>query len=140
MSRRPRARDGFRERPAMTKDEAIDFDHVSSRSALQIIEAIFARAATGQYPSCPCQPYRDVFTYERWKAQDYQVRRGEKSLRISSFRPIDVGEELPEGKRRKLIPKTLALFCRCQVDWQGEGDPPPPLDIDLAEMEFDDEE
>ena len=132
MSRRPRKE---RERPPMTKAEAMGFDRVSQASALQIIEAIFSRAASDQHTSCSCQPYRDVFTYERWKAQEYQVRRGEKSLRIASFRPIDVGEELPEGKSRKLIPKMLALFCRCQVDYTGEGEAPLPEEDDDLDFE-----
>ena len=32
--------------------------------------------------ACGCEPYKDVFTYNRWLALGYQVQRGERSIKI----------------------------------------------------------
>ena len=37
--------------------------------------------------ACGCEPYKDVFTYNRWLALGYQVQRGERSIKI----PVIVG-------------------------------------------------
>ncbi len=94
--------------------EARTFDHVSEASFGQICEAIQERAGEGVYPDCDCQPYRDVFTFGRWLDQGMAVRKGERALKISSFvkRDPKPGQDPTE---ERLIPKTLCLFCRCQV-------------------------
>lgn len=62
---------------------------------------------------CDCKPYEDVFTYARWQAQGYQVRKGEHGIKIGTFAPItDKVTKEVIGKR----PWTSAVFCRCQVD------------------------
>src|SRR4051794_38621055 len=69
----------------MSAAEARTFDGISTNSAAQVLIALDERKETGIYPDCACEPYEDTFTFERWKAQGKQVRRGEKALRISSW-------------------------------------------------------
>ncbi len=38
--------------------------------------------------SCGCEPYKDVFTYNRWQALGYQVQRGEQSITIPANNKI----------------------------------------------------
>ena len=91
----------------MTADQATQFDRFSVMNAT-IVESSLP---------CGCKAYEDVFTYRRWQAQGYQVRRGEKAIKIAIYAPItqkdqDTGEETVIGKR----PWTSAVFCRHQVD------------------------
>jgi len=65
--------------------------------------------------NCGCQAYRDVFTYNRWKAQGFQVQRGEKAVRLPLVR--EVSREDPntgEVTTRRILGRS-AVFCRCQV-------------------------
>ena len=91
----------------MTPDEAKTFDRFSP---------INFAIVTSSLP-CGCVPYRDVFTYKRWKAQGLQVKRGERGIKIGTYAPItkkdeDTGEVKIIGKR----PWTSAVFCRHQVE------------------------
>ncbi len=70
----------------MSADQAVRFEHYSRVNAT-IVEASF---------SCECVAYEDVFTYRRWLAQGMQVQKGEKAIKITTYRPItdeDTGEE-----------------------------------------------
>ncbi len=65
--------------------------------------------------NCGCEAYRDVFTYNRWKAQGFQVQRGQKAVRLPLVR--DVSREDPETGEvttRRILGRS-AVFCRCQV-------------------------
>lgn len=63
-----------------------------------------------------CEAYKDIFTFRRWKAQGYFVRKGEKGTKITTWIPkIETDEEGKEkivGKR----PKVAVVFCRHQVE------------------------
>lgn len=65
---------------------------------------------------CHCKPYEDWFTYKRWQAQSYQVKRGEHGVRLSTFVTMtkidDNGNKVVVGKR----PWKSVVFCRCQVE------------------------
>jgi hypothetical protein len=91
----------------MSAAEAVRFEHYSQTNAL-IVESSFA---------CDCQAYEDVFTYRRWLAQGMQVQRGEKAIKITTYRPImdeDTGEVVGRA------PTTSAVFCRHQVKESGK--------------------
>jgi N-terminal domain of anti-restriction factor ArdC len=60
--------------------------------------------------ACGCEPYRDVFTYNRWLALGYQVQRGERSIKI----PVIVERENEDNETIKRLFKSH-VFCRCQV-------------------------
>lgn len=117
-------------RPQMTAGEATDFVRISLRSACIIEEAIKERREAGCYPGCRCEPYDDVFTFARWRAQGYFVRKGEKSLRLATWvpiagtappAPVEEGADPPATVGRpRLKPKTTFLFCRCQVERLAE--------------------
>ena len=60
--------------------------------------------------ACGCEPYKDVFTYNRWLALGYQVQRGERSIKI----PVIVERENEDNETIKRLFKSH-VFCRCQV-------------------------
>jgi hypothetical protein len=100
--------------PKLTAEQARTFDKISEASAAEIAAAVRERAATGLYPACNCQPYQDIFTYDRWSAQGCYVRKGEKSLaRLLSY--AEVKEERDGQETVKRIPHPYWLFCRCQI-------------------------
>ena len=99
--------------PKLSAEQARTFDRISEASAAEINAAIAERAASGLYPACNCQPYQDVFTYDRWSAQGCYVRKGEKSLaRLVSYAEVK-GEDGKEVVKR--IPHPYWVFCRCQI-------------------------
>lgn len=106
-------------RTKMTSQEATSFDAESTNSYTQVLEALERRREeSDRYSECSCEPYEDVFTFERWIAQGKVVKRGEKALAIQSWIVTPPSKEEqekdPEAKPR-MRPKVLHLFCRCQV-------------------------
>ncbi len=101
-------------RRKLTAEAATVFESYSVANA-----SILAR--TAKEKGCKCEAYADWFTYARWHAQGFQVRRGEHSTRLPVYLPAhktvrddQTGEErrVEAGKR----PWTAHVFCRCQVD------------------------
>lgn len=94
-------------RPTMSAQEAQTFTHHSASNAEQLE---IAAALKG----CSCQAYQDWYTYKRWRAQGFQVQRGETGEKIvtyiSKLEKNEAGEDLLQ-----LIPRTVSVFCRCQV-------------------------
>ena len=91
--------------PTFTPETARRFDRYSAANAVAITQAL----------SCDCQPYQDVFTYRRWKAQGFQVQRGEAAIRLPlvyqrTERDPKTGQEKTTRRHGR-----SALFCRCQV-------------------------
>ena len=94
----------------MTAEQATQFDGHSTQNALIVAMALEERGCTS------CLPYQDVFTYNRWKAQGFQVQKGEESIHITTYVPTfnvdkNTGEKVQTGKR----PRTSCVFCRHQV-------------------------
>lgn len=89
----------------MTADEAVTFNHKSVQSMARIEQAINDRARSG----CSCTPYEMVYSFQRWKALGYHVRKGERRLTYSVAWLKD-----PETGKAK--PIFTNLFCLCQVD------------------------
>ena len=93
----------------MNAQDAKSFTGYSMANALIVAAAAAKRG-------CQCQPYEDWFTYKRWLAQGYQVKRGEHGVRLSTFvemtKTDDDGNKTIIGKR----PWRSTVFCRCQVE------------------------
>lgn len=104
----------------MNDTEAKTFESFSIRNAM-IVESSF---------ECDCKAYEDIFTYKRWRAQGFQVQKGSKAVKISTYAPItkvnDDGEKVIVGKR----PWVSNVFCRCQVKPIDNG---PGEDWDIAQ-------
>lgn len=85
----------------MTKEQATSFSHVS------LIHAIIVERTL----QCGCKAYVDVFTYNRWQAQGFQVKRGEKALKLAIIREVvdETDEEVKKVWGRSHV------FCRHQV-------------------------
>ena len=111
---------GKQETGAMTAEQAVRFERQSPTSA-----AILAMAAAER--GCECEAYRDWYTYRRWQAQGYQVRRGEHGVKLLTYAEVKVKADGGDGddgatattQRR---PVATTVFCRCQVDRIGGGD------------------
>ena len=65
--------------------------------------------------NCSCEAYRDIFTYNRWKAQGFQVQKGQKAIRLPLVRTVDREDpETGKTETRRVLGRS-AVFCRCQV-------------------------
>ena len=95
-----------RDTRTFTPETARQFDRFSVANAVTVKEAL----------PCGCEPYVDVFTYKRWKAQGFQVQRGEKAIRLPVIylrreKDRETGEETTTRRTGR-----SAVFCRCQVE------------------------
>ena len=91
-------------RPKLTPAQAKSFDRTSVSNALAVVMQL----------KCPCQPYEDVFTYNRWQVLGYQVQRGEKAIKLPLVKSIEVENEEGETENKRILGSS-AVFCRCQV-------------------------
>ena len=64
--------------------------------------------------TCGCEPYEDVYTFGRWIAQGYCVRKGEHAIKIPVVRTVEKEGEDGETKLVRMFGNG-AVFCRCQV-------------------------
>ena len=93
-----------RKREPMTPDQARSFGTYSAENATTVVIGL----------ECACEPYKDVFTYNRWKAQGFQVQKGMKSIRIPVF-GTSTGEN-DDGEVVTNRYRTVGrVFCKCQV-------------------------
>jgi N-terminal domain of anti-restriction factor ArdC len=93
-------------RAKMTAEEAREFEMYSQKNAAIVEDG----CENG------CVAYEDIFTFKRWIAQGFVVRKGEKATRIEvpNFREI-VDEKTGEKKRIRIGVRMVPVFCRCQV-------------------------
>ena len=67
--------------------------------------------------ACGCEPYKDVFTYNRWLALGYQVQRGERSIKI----PVIVERENEDliwfMMAGRLSTCSISLW-HCKIAWK----------------------
>ena len=93
------------------------------------VTAIANAVTVKQALPCGCEPYVDVFTYNRWKAQGLQVQRGEKAVRLPViYSRTNTDPETGEAHIARRIGRS-AVFCRCQVKpvEQRQSRPAPTL-------------
>ena len=100
-TRRPARNTG----PKLTPEQARTFHTYSVGNAASLAMAL----------TCDCVPYQDTYTFGRWIAQGYAVRKGEHGHHISvkhetEKRDKETGE-VTTGERWG----TAVVFCRCQV-------------------------
>ena len=99
---------------AYTAETAKRFEHGASIPHILILEQ------EAQARGCTCEAYVDWFTYRRWQAQGFQVQRGEKGVKLTTFKPVEKVDE--KGKTvTSSVPRTTTVFCRCQVKPKGEA-------------------
>ena len=95
---------GRRQVSKMTSQQATTFGRYSGANAGQVKAVL----------KCGCEPYQDVFTYKRWKAQGQQVQRGQHAIKLPVVGQKDVEDD--DGNIRvKRYLATGAVFCRHQV-------------------------
>ena len=111
-----------RKQPIMTAGQATAFGRYS------VTNAATAETALG----CGCKAYRDIFTYNRWKAQGMQVQRGQKSVKLPTLHNVEQSDsETGETTQYKVF-GTSNVFCRHQVAAAGntpQGTVHPPTDL-----------
>ena len=84
----------------------------SARNYATIISGFVARGISAD----DITPRVNVFTYNAWKAQDRQVRKGEHGIKITTFIPIP-GKKDENGKAEiKVRPKTAVVFHVSQTE------------------------
>ena len=89
----------------MSAEEARTFQHYSVHNAVQAQQA----CSEGL-----CEAYRDIFTYRRWRAQGYQVQRGEKGTPVTTWITTTRMDENGDPVTFRHAKRTV-LFCRHQV-------------------------
>lgn len=93
--------------PKMTEEQAKTFEQ--GRSLMH--EVILAEAAHER--GCSCEAYEDWFTYRRWQAIGMQVQKGERGVKLTTYKTIKKEED---GKDKSFsVPTSTTVFCRCQV-------------------------
>ncbi|MEE9612352.1 MAG: hypothetical protein V3W19_13945 [Desulfatiglandales bacterium] len=101
-------------KPKMTAKQAKEFDTISEKNYL-MVKALLASKSD----PCQCEPYKDVFTYGRWKAQGYQVQRGSKAIKAPLVKRGTKEVEHPTTGEKDIkhwrVMTVSYLFCRCQV-------------------------
>jgi len=95
----------------MTQNEMTETEARTFTAGYSVANA----AAVLAQSECKCEPYVDIFTFRRWKAQGMQVQRGSKAKKIVVFRPIMGQDESGNDVVVRKIPRTSSVFCRCQV-------------------------
>ena len=91
--------------PTFTPETARQFDRFSVANAVTVKQAL----------PCGCEPYVDVFTYRRWKAQGFQVQRGEKAIKLPLiYQRREKDQATGEDRTVRRMGRS-AVFCRCQV-------------------------
>lgn len=89
----------------MTSEQATQFNRFSLMNALTVANAL----------PCGCEPYKDVYTFNRWKAQGFIVKKGEHGVKIPVIGTnIKHDEKTGQDVTKKYISNS-AVFCRCQV-------------------------
>lgn len=93
------------DKSTFSPETAKQFDNVSIGNALAVESSL----------DCKCRAYQDVFTYQRWKAQGFQVQKGQKGIKLRVFRTFitKATDDKPEKITKR--PWWSTVFCRCQV-------------------------
>ena len=90
---------------AMTAEQAQSFQGYSATNASLVRQGL----------DCGCEPYIDVFTFKRWRAQGYHVNRGEQSIRL----PVIIQQEVKDQETGEIRPRKIMsnvpVFCCHQV-------------------------
>lgn len=89
----------------LTETEATQFDTFSLTNAVIVLQS----------KNCECVPYEDVFTYNRWLAQGYQVKKGQHGIHVQTWKKGSKINDAGETKNY-VFPKSSVVFCRCQVE------------------------
>jgi hypothetical protein len=93
-------------RPPMSARQATMFDRFSVGNAVMAESAL----------DCGCKAYVDIYTYNRWKAQEMQVIKGQKSVHLPLVRITErEDKETGEIRQRRMLTSS-AVFCRHQVE------------------------
>ena len=83
---------------SFTPETARHFDRYSIANAVTVKQAL----------PCGCEPYVDVFTYRRWKAQGFQVQRGaeksEPGRAVDGERDRRFGDQVSGGRFPPVLP------------------------------------
>ena len=94
----------------MTAEDAKRFGRYSAQNAGAVYAAL----------KCGCQPYQDVFTFKRWIALGFVVRKGEKAIKLPLVKDVTkTDEETGEETTGRRILGLSFVFCRCQVQPLG---------------------
>ena len=100
-----RGLEGRAKRPQMSAQQATMFDRFSVGNAVMAESAL----------DCGCKAYETIFTYNRWKAQGYQVIRGQKAVHLPMVKEVERDAENGETKTKRIFTSS-SVFCKHQVE------------------------
>ncbi len=104
---------------ALAKMTATDARTFTAGERVSSIVRVTQALAELARPGCHCEPYADVFTFRRWRAQGRTVHKGEHGIALpvvieKTYAGTDeLGDETPRTSR---ILQRSYVFCRCQTD------------------------
>ena len=91
----------------LSADAARQFAHFSVHNAVQAQMAC---------PEGSCEAYRDIFTFRRWIAQGFVVRKGESGTTVTTWAPVTKTDEQGNVAVLRQRPRRAVVFCRHQVE------------------------
>ena len=92
----------------MTAEDARSFGGESKANALRLMLAARDRG-------CTCKPYEDWFTFGRWIAQGFAVRKGEHGVKLPVVIQGQAEATETEPAKTYTMLRRTTVFCRCQV-------------------------
>ena len=91
----------------LSPGEARRFDHFSVHNAV---------VAEATCPTLECRAYTDIFTFRRWLALGFRVKRGERGASITTWVPVAEHDDGERHVARPRRPRRAVVFCRHQVE------------------------
>jgi hypothetical protein len=103
----------------LTREAATTFARESTSNAV-LLKSIL---------SCACNPYQDVFTFNRWKAQSMCVNKGAHGIHLPLVKVIEETDASGNKTQTRKVLGQSVVFCRCQVHPFGQKMEPKPEPI-----------
>jgi hypothetical protein len=101
----------------LTREAATTFARESTSNAV-LLKSIL---------TCACNPYQDVFTFNRWKAQNMCVNKGSHGIHLPLVKVIDETDANGNKTQTRKVLGQSVVFCRCQVHPFGQKSEPEPI-------------
>lgn len=110
-------------RSKVNEVQALSLDRAKNGTSLKNFPIIIAGFVAMGLSESEIKPRNNVFTYQAWRAQGRQVRKGQHGVKIRTFIPVDVKEkdEKTDDVKIKTVNKrrNTTVFHITQTDETG---------------------
>ena len=96
----------------MSVEEALTFESNSPENDATVMMELSSRGT----PGCTCLPRVDVFTMARWNAQGKKIKKGSKSVSITTFHKTEEINDVTGQIETSTKFGNARVFCRCQTE------------------------